>query len=298
MTRCLKIALPMLVLAAALAVACGGGSSKTVKIPGGGEVSVSDKLPDSFPSSYPVYSGAKVKGSFSGTSQGITGTTVTWESGDSVSKVTDYYKNAFKSGSWKSSTTGQVNDSSYWAGESSDGKQAFYLIVSKADSNTSIILTVGDKPNDSSSSDSSNDSSSSDSSSSDESGSDASSSPEPAKLPDEVKISKDFPADAVPFPSGARVTSSTSFGGGGSQTYSVELYVKDSPEKVSDYFGTEMPKRGWTNAFTSNSNGEFVVTFSKENADPATTEAATISASESDVKGYTKVVLLVTSSAN
>ena len=99
MRKCLKMLLPMLVVGAAIAGACGGGS-KTVQIPGGGQVSVSDKLPASFPTDYPVYPGAKVTGSLSNTSNGITGTTVTWQTGDSLSKVTDFYTNAFKSGAW------------------------------------------------------------------------------------------------------------------------------------------------------------------------------------------------------
>ena len=289
MRKLLHAIFPMLVVGAAIAVACGGGDSKTVKIPGGGEVSVSDKLPDSFPKDYPVYGGAKVTGSTRSTTQGITGTSVIWETGDSLEKVTNFYRDAFDSGAWKAASNGQLNDSSYWAGESSDGTKSHYLIVSRQGDKTNITAIVGDNPNNGSSSSSG----ASKTSTSGSSSTPADSSSGSAKLPAEVKISKDFPTDRVPFPNGARVTSSSSFGGGGSQTYSVELYVKDTPENVSDYFGSELPKHDWTNAFTSNSNGEYLLTFSKEGADATVTESVTVSASASDVKDYTKVVLLV-----
>lgn len=292
-------AVPMLMAVTALAIAC-GGDSKTVKIPGGGQVSVSDKLPDRFPKNYPVYGGAKVKGSLSGTSEGITGTTVTWETGDSLEKVTDFYEKAFSSGAWKSDSTGQIGDSSYWAGESSDGKQAHYLLVAKADGNTSIIVTVGDKESDSSSSGSgaSKTSTSGTDSTPDSSSSEDSSTPEPATLPAEAKISKDFPAARVPFPSGARVTSSSSFGGGGSQTFSVELFVKDTAENVSDYFASKLPEQGWENAFSSNTNGEYFLTFSNEAAEGATVESVTVSVAASEVKGYSRVSVLVNLATN
>ena len=97
----------------------------------------------------------------------------------------------------------------------------------------------------------------------------------------------------MPFPSGARVTSSSSFGSGGNQTYIIELYAKDSPEDVATYFSDEMPKHGWSDSFESNSNGDFFVTFTA--ADTASTnEALVISATESETPGYTSVSVSVT----
>jgi hypothetical protein len=97
----------------------------------------------------------------------------------------------------------------------------------------------------------------------------------------------------VPFPSGARVTSSSSFGGGGSKTYSVEIYVKDTPENVGSYFSDELPKHGWASGFSSQSNGEYVETFANQGADSSSTEGVTISAADSDVSGYTKADIIV-----
>jgi hypothetical protein len=288
---------------AAVAAAC-GGDSKTVKIPGGGEVSVSDKVPGDFPKDYPVYKGAKVTGSLTGSSKGITGTTVTWETGDSLDKVTAFYADAFKSGAWKSDSTGQLNDSSFWTGDSSDGKKSHYLMVSKAGDKTTIIVTVGDKQGDTSSSDTptsggstsktaTGGSSSGSSKTATASAESSSKTPESSPLPPEVKLSKDFPTDRVPLPSGARVTGSSSFGQGGSKTYIIEFYTKDSPENVADYFSNEMPKHGWSDAFSSNSNGDYFVTFTAGDASASSNDGMTAAASASESAGYTKVGVTV-----
>ncbi len=292
-------------LAAAVIVAgCGGGSSKTVNIPGGGQVSVSDKIPASFPKDFPVYKGASVKGSYSGNSNGVSGTVVTWETGDGIDKVKEFYSNAFQSGAWPTTANGDLNGSAYWGGESSDGKKSFYTMISESDGKTTVIATVGDKPADSSSSSSGSDSSSSSSNDdktataeANDSGSSSSSGPEKSPtsspLPPEVKVPKDFPTDRVPLPSGARVTSSSSFGSGGTKTFIVEYYVKDSPEKAADYFSTELPKHGWADSFSSNQNGEYFVTFTSGDTSASSNDGVTVNASESETSGYTKVGLTV-----
>jgi hypothetical protein len=287
-------------MAALVAAAC-GGDSKTVKIPGGGEVSSSDKIPDDFPDSFPKYGGAKVKGSVTGENQGISGTSVIWETDDSLDKVQSFFDDKFASGDWKSSSNGEAGGTAYWSGESKDGKQVFYAGATESDGKTTISVVIGDNENPSSNDDSDD----SELSSGDEtatavaeeeessSSSEDEKSPTPSALPDEVKLATDFPKDRVPFPSGARVTSSSSFGSGGNQTYIIELYTKDSPEDVATYFSDEMPKHGWSDSFESNSNGDFFVTFTA--ADTASTnEALVITAAESDTPGYTSVSVSVT----
>ncbi len=286
--------LPFLILGA-IVVGCGGGGKKTVTI-GDTKVDVSGKIPSDFPSDFPQYKGASVQGSLAGKNLGgVTGTWVSWTTGDSVDKVSQYYTQQFKDGPWKSSTEGTANGSSYWMAESSDGKSTAYVMVSSSDGKTSIAAVVG--PKDSSSSSSSDATSTSDSSSSsdktpsDSSSSDSSSQPTTSSsepLPDEVKLSSDFPSDRVPMPSGARVTSDSSFSSGGQKTSSVELYVKDKPENISEFFKTEAPKKGWENAFSSQSNGEYLLTFST-----ADSEGLTISIQQSDTPGYAKVSLVV-----
>ena len=291
-----KLALLLLpcLLVGAIAVACGGGGTKTVKI-GDTKVDVSGKIPSDFPSDFPVYKGASVQGSVSGSQGGIQGTVVTWTTDDSVDKVAEFYTKEFKDGPWKSSTTGSANGGSYWMADSPDGKRVGYVMVSGDNGKTSIIATVGDKDQ-SGSGDSEATSSSSSSSnktpppsdqSSDGSSADAtSSSSEP--LPDEVKLSDDFPTDRVPLPSGARVTNDVSFSGGGTKTNSVEVYVKQKAADLADYFKTEAPKHDWTNAFSSTSNGEYFLTFSGGD-----NEALTISIQESDTPGYAKATIAV-----
>ncbi len=285
--------IPVLLLAA-IAVGCGGGEKKTVKI-GDTKVDVSGKIPSDFPGDFPKYKGANVQGAATGSQGGIKGTVVTWTTGDSVDKVTEYYTQQFKDGPWKSSTEGTANGSSYWMAESPDGKNTAYVMVSSSDGKTNIVAVVGPKDSSSSSSGDSTSTSGSSSSSektpSDSSSSDSSSQPTTSSsepLPDEVKLSKDFPSDRVPMPSGARVTSDSSFSSGGQKTSSVELYVKDKPENVSEFFKTEAPKKGWENAFSSQSNGEYLLTFST-----ADSEGLTIAIQESDTPGYAKVVLTV-----
>jgi hypothetical protein len=286
-------------MAALVAAAC-GGDSKTVKIPGGGEVSSSDKVPDDFPDSFPKYSGAKVKGSVTGENQGISGTSVIWETDDSLDKVQSFFDDKFASGDWKSSSNGEAGGTAYWSGESKDKKQVFYAGATESDGKTTISVVIGDNENPSSDGDSSD----SDLSSDDEtataeaedeesSGGSSDKSPTPSALPSEVKLATDFPKDRVPFPSGARVTSSSSFGSGGNQTYIIELYVKDSPENVAQFFSDEMPKNGWSDSFESNSNGDFFVTFTAADT-TSTNEALVISATESDTPGYTSVSVSVT----
>lgn len=275
-----------------LAVACGGGS-KTVNVPGG-KVSVGGGVPSDFPSDFPQYKGATVEGSYAGkTEGGITGTYVSWTTGDSVDKVTKFYEDAFKSGSWKSTANGTTSGSSYWMADSSDGKNVAYVVVSGSSGQTSIIAVVG--PNDQTPTSGSAESTSTSGSSSGSSGSSgttpsageataAASQP----LPDAVTLSSDFPTDRVPFPSGARVTSDSSFSSNGTKTNVVELYVQDTPANVANYFKNEMPKHSWTDAFSSQSNGQYLLTFSGSSND-----GLTITVEQSDTPGYAKVSLSV-----
>jgi hypothetical protein len=250
-----------------------------------------------------VYKGASVKGSYTGNSNGISGTVVTWETGDSVQKVKDFYDSALKDSSYSSTSSGDTGGSSFWAGESKDGKKAVYVMVTTENNKTSIIATVGDKPADSSSSSSGSDSSSSSNDdktataeaegSGSSSSSGAEKSPTASPLPAEVPLAKDFPTDRVPLPSGARVTSSSSFGSGGSKTFMIEYYTKDAPDKAAEYFSTELPKHGWADSFSSNQNGEYFVTFTSSDTSASSNDGVTVNASASETSGYTKVGLTV-----
>jgi hypothetical protein len=281
---------------ATLTVACGGGGSKTVKV-GDQEINLSDDKPGDFPDDFPEYKGAKIQGSFSGESEGQKGTVVTYLTDDSADDVKAFYEKEFEDGPWKATASGSFSGLGNFAAE--NGDTAAYVLISETDGKTSIVVTYGSKSDfgiDGDANSSSNDDEATpegdDSSSS--SGGD-SKSPTPSPLPDEVDLPDDFPSDRVPLPDGATVTSSSSFGSSGVQTYLIELYTKDTPKEVADYFAAEMPKHGWTNAFNTNSNGEYSVLFSGGDANSGSTEGLTMSAAASDdTPGYTVVTMSVT----
>ena len=271
-------------LGATLLAACGGGSTKPVKTDNGNvSVNTSKKLPDNFPSDFPVYSGADVQGSVTGTQNGITGTVVTWQTDDSFDKVKSYYDDALKSGAWKSTTTGTAGDSAYWLAENSAGTKYGYLTVAKSGDATGIVATVGDK--DDASSGGSTSVADEDPTSPASSGA---STPSASDLPAEAKLPSDYPSDRVPIPSGARVTQATSTNAAGKKTYVIELYVKGSPESVANNFKSELPKHDWTEVVSSQTGGEYFLTFSGANDD-----GVTVTVLQSDVQGYAQVSLLV-----
>ena len=292
--RKLILVLAPAMLIALLAFGC-GGDSKSIKV-GDTKIDLSNKLPGDFPKDFPVYKGADVQGSATGSEKGIKGTVVTWQTGDDLDKVKDFYDKSFKDGPWKSSSTGSSGDGSFWIADSEDGKKTAYIGTSRSGNKTSIVVTLGDSDKSSSSGDEDTPTSSSakktatpSGDDSSEDGEDSSSSPQAAELPDEANLSKDFPSDRVPFPSGARVTSTSSFSSNGAKSYFVEVYIKDTAEKASDYFKTELKKHGWTDAFASESDGEFFITFTGG----SDKEAVTIAIAESDTPGYAKASLSV-----
>ncbi len=301
------ILLAPVAIAGAVIAGCGGSDSKTVKIPGGGEVSISSKLPDNFPKDFPVYSGAKVKSSYTGKQDAQTGSFVAWETGDSVDKVKEFYNSEFAKGPWKATNNFDSADSSLLGAENTGAKKAATVTISRTGDTTAIAAFLGDSDTSAFGGSSSDATSSSGSSSgnktatpddSESSGntptsSGALKSPTSEPLPPEVKVSKDFPSDRVPLPSGARVTSMSSFGSAGSKTFSVEFYVKDKPDVVASFFDTELPKHGWASGFSSQSNGEYLSTFAGADANAASSEGVTISAADSDTAGYTKATIIV-----
>ncbi|HYM15005.1 MAG TPA: hypothetical protein VEZ14_05560 [Dehalococcoidia bacterium] len=289
------IAIVPAVLIAAVAVGCGGGGSKTINIPGGGKVSVSGKLPSNFPSDFPVYKGASVQGSYTGSQNGIKGSVVTWTTGDAVDKVSSYYDSQFKSGPWKSQSSGNANGSAFWVVDSPDGKEAGYVGVSNDGKNTTIVATIGDKGAITGSSTSTSSSTSGDTpTASDTPDTSSSSGSTPsAPLPNTASLPSDYPSSRVPLPSNARVTSATSLTSNGQKSYYIEIYVQESPSALNDYFKNEMPKNGWTNAFSSESNGSFVLTFGGATAaDASGNENLAITVEQSDTPGYAKASII------
>jgi hypothetical protein len=293
MRKYMLLAVPAMLLVA-VATACGGGSSKTVNVPGGGKVSVNTgSLPSEFPKDFPIYSGADFQGSVSSSAQGGKGTAATWQTGDSVDKVTAYYTDQLGGKSnWKQvATTNSSGSVSFIVQKKDDSTQGGLVMISTQDNKTQILVTVGtDLGGSSGSTPSSSDSGSSSSDTPESSSGNATEAPSSQPLPAEAKLSNDFPKDRVPFPSGARVTSTSDISSNGQKLYIIELYVKDTPDKVNEFFKTELAKHDWTTSTTSSQNGEFFQAWGSA----TDSEGVIVSITASDTDGYAKVGLSVT----
>lgn len=276
-----------------LAAACGGGDKKTITVPGSNEkVTLSEKLPSDFPSDFPIYKGAKVQGSATGTQQGVTGTVVTWETGDSLDKVKAFYEDAFTNGAWTSTSSGTMGDGAYWSVENKSGTKDAWVSISQSGNKTDIVAVVGDKE---AMSGGAAEATPTAKASAGKTPSTASKSPTPeeqpsAELPKEVTLDKEFPKDKVPLPSGARVTNSSSYASGGVKTFMAEVYVKGSPSEVADFFKGELPKHGWTSSLTSTEGTQHFLMFTGETENTS----VAVSADEADVPGYTAAQVVVT----
>jgi hypothetical protein len=292
------IAALLVLLVAGFAVAC-GGDDKTIATEDG-EVTFSDDLPDEFPDDFPVYDGADLQGSYRGESEGVEGIVATWTTGDSIDDVAAFYEEELDGDNWKIESQGSQGSfgSFYFALNSDDSKMA-YVLISRSDDETTILVTVGDNDGSvpggdgSSGDDDSGDGSSGDDSgdagsSDDGSGDDGSSGS--ADLPEEQDLPDDFPADRVPLPSGARVTSSSSLSSGGTDTHFVEFYSQQSADELADYFKSELADKGWTESLSSESNGEMFLSFSEGEAG---TSGVTIIIADSPVDGYRLVTISV-----
>ncbi|MBI2723702.1 MAG: hypothetical protein HYX50_01435 [Chloroflexi bacterium] len=287
-----------LVVLAVTAGACGGGGSKTIKT-NDGQVTVNKSLPSDFPKDFPIYKGAKFTGGISGsTSSGganIQGFSGTWQTGDSVADVKAYYAEQFGGKSaWTQDSQTDAADSSFFAAhKTSDPTQRATLVISTADNKTQFVAFIGNDPTgaqadatDVPTSSSSSGSKTSTPSSSSGSGGDNAA----ATLPAEATLASDFPKDRVSFPSGARITSTSSISSGGVKTYFVEIYVKDTPENAAKYFKNELPNKGWTESLSSNSGDEY---FSSYSAGNDSSEVVIVTATKAEQSGYATVTLSV-----
>lgn len=286
---------PFAIFALALgAVACGGDGDDTVDIPGGGEVSTSDELPDDFPDDFPIYDGADFQGAVTTSAQGIEGVLATWRTGDSIADVSSFYESELGGdGEWSSTSSGEIGESAFITAEHSDGNRAAYVLIAREGDDTSILVTAGDKDDigDPTGGDEGNgDDGSGDDGSGDDSSGDGGQ-PD-AELPDEVELDDEFPEDRVPIPSGARVTSSASTSAGGVDSYFVELYLEGEPDAISESIQSSLEGEGWTESFTTNQNGEYFATYTMGN-DPAVNESVTVTIRASDVEGYSEVTMSV-----
>jgi hypothetical protein len=272
---------PLAMLAAVIG-GCGGGSKKTVTV-GETKYTAGGSVPAGFPKDFPIYGAADFKGYVTSTQQGRSGFAATWETGDSIDKVKTYYNEQLGGKSnWVQDSLTDTGAGSFYSfhRNGGDNKQGF-LTVSGTGGTTGFIVFIGDSQNTTSDSTDS-------AATLTTTGGSSSTATSAGGLPDEVTLSKDFPKDRVPFPSGARVTSTSALASAGANTFFVEIYVKDSPDNVASYFKDELPKHGWTNSLTSNSNGSYFASFAGSD-----TEAVTLTIEQSDTPGYAKVTISV-----
>lgn len=294
--------------------ACGGGDDeKTIDLGDGNEITVGDDLPDDFPDDFPIYDGADLQGATTGEQDGISGIVATWTTGDSYEDVEAFYNDAFESGEWSVTLTGQAGGSTYWAVTNSDDSKAGYVAISEGD-DTLISATVGDNPDGASGSgDDSGDSGDDDGSSSDDGSSDDDASSDgdddsvsdpsdddtgdstgDADLPDEVELPDDFPSDLVSsIPGGARITSDQSFTSNGQSTFMIGFISEDSVDAIGDAFDDEMTGKGYTQTLKT-SDGTGVYAAYTEN-DDGTGAVVVLSVNESSsYDGYQEGVIQVT----
>lgn len=293
MRKLALIAIPALIAGMMLAACGGGSSSKTINVPGQGQVKVTtgDKPPSDFPSDFPIYDGAKYKGGVSTSEQGVSGFYATWQTGDSTDKVLTWYDDKFtNSSTWKKTAT--VNSGSNGAFISverkDDASKVGFVSVTSDSGKTDIGIIVGTNP---ANSDSGKDTPTATSSDSGSSGNATSTSGDSgsATLPDEVALSSDFPKDRVPLPSDIRVTGSSSVTSGSDKVDQVEFYTKESADDLANYFKTEMPKHKWAQAISSSTADGTFMTFAGSQD-----EVLSVQIQPSDVSGYQQVAIVVT----
>jgi hypothetical protein len=282
----------LLLLAALVALtawACGGGDDKT-DLPGGGEVNVSDDLPDEFPDDFPIYDGADFQGAVTGQQGGVEGLVATWETGDDLDDVQAFYDGEFSGdGPWDSTGDGDTGDSAFWSVQNTGDDKSGFVTVASADGTTTIAVVISDDLADLPTEDDA-DSGSGDEAPPDDGGSNSGS----ADLPAEADLPDDFPSDDVPLPDDIRVTNATSFTTAGVTSFLVEFYSQDSVDALAAHFKDELEAKGWSQSFQQES-GDGVYAAYAENPDDATGSVVTVTIAESEVDGYNTVAMTVTS---
>jgi len=101
------------------------------------------KLPEGFPSDFPVYSGAKVASSFTANTDGKDGMSVVWETNDSADDVSAFYKSNLVAKGWKV-TASFEQDGALTSTFEKEGWGGF-MGVTSAEGKTTISATIGVK---------------------------------------------------------------------------------------------------------------------------------------------------------
>jgi hypothetical protein len=99
------------------------------------------RLPDNFPSDFPIYPNAKLVSSWMASGNDTDGLSLIWETEDSVSKVSNYYESELEEAGWTLSFTSETEDSTTFAFEKND--VSGFIGVTVEESKTAISLTLG-----------------------------------------------------------------------------------------------------------------------------------------------------------
>ncbi len=99
------------------------------------------KLPDNFPSDFPVYPKAELASSWTASGNDTDGLSLIWETEDSVSKVGNYYESELENTGWALSYTSETEDSITFAFEKNDVRG--FIGITVEESKTVISLTLG-----------------------------------------------------------------------------------------------------------------------------------------------------------
>lgn len=101
------------------------------------------KLPEGFPTDFPVYPGARVVSSFTANTEGKDGMSVVWDTNDSVEAVSAFYKTNLVSNGWKVTATFEQTGSATTSFEK-EGWGGF-MGITTAEGKTTISTTIGAK---------------------------------------------------------------------------------------------------------------------------------------------------------
>lgn len=123
-----------------------GGEDVTIKTKDG-SFSTSTSLPKGFPSDFPVYDNAKVTASIASTQESGAGSYVTFETTDSASKVSSFYKTELASNGWETSNESTYGDLTSFTAEKGTIQASVSISRDTSSEKTTIVVTISEKSN-------------------------------------------------------------------------------------------------------------------------------------------------------
>jgi hypothetical protein len=123
-----------------------GGSVKIKTDKGEMEIGATEgKLPDGFPSQFPIYSGAQIKSSMKTSNsevKGKTGFMVAMQTSDDITKVADYYKSKLKSSGYEISSTTEIGNGPVSLGVKKGAENIGNVLIMAEGGKTNITISI------------------------------------------------------------------------------------------------------------------------------------------------------------